>query len=101
MMTNIDEFQARLADFRDARNWGQYHTPAELSRAIAIEGAELNRLYLWRRTPRREAVAEELADVMIFCLSLCNALGLSAAVAIEEKIEKNAARVVVGDGFAR
>jgi dCTP diphosphatase len=95
----MNRLQQTLQQFRDARNWQQYHTPANLARAIAVEAGELNALFLWDRRPDSEHVHEEVADVLIYCLNLCNAIGADAETLIDWKIEKNATRVVRGDGF--
>lgn len=93
--------QADLAAFRDARNWQQYHTPEALARAVAVEAGELNELFLWGRNPTLHDVREELADVMIYCLSLCNAIGDDAERIIRDKMAKNAQRTTVGDRLVK
>ena len=90
--------QAELAAFRDARDWRQYHTAEALARAIAVEAGELNTLFLWGAAPPLSRLADEVADVMIFALNLCNVEGFDAEAIIREKISKNADRPVLQDG---
>ena len=97
---SLKDMQAELLAFRDARDWRKYHTPEALARAIAVEAGELNELFLWDREFSTAMVASELADVMIYCLNLCNALGLDAEWSIHAKMAENARRPVRGDGFA-
>ena len=97
MPGGLAALQADLAAFRDARDWQRYHTPEALARAIMVEAGELNDLFLWGREPATAAVAEEMADVLIYCLNLCNALGADAEAIIRKKIAQNATRRVVGD----
>lgn len=80
----------KLRKFRNARDWQKYHTPEALARAIAIEAGELNELFLWGREPSRSEMSEEIADVMIYCLNLCEAIGIDPLQAMSDKIKKNA-----------
>lgn len=91
----IDQLMFMLEDFRDARNWAKFHTPAELSRALMVEAAELNRLMLWNRTPEPQARADEIADILIYCLYLCMEYGLEPEAIIYNKIVKNEAKYPV------
>ena len=47
-MDAIAEITKLLIDFRDARNWQQFHNPKDLALALSIEAAELNELFLWK-----------------------------------------------------
>jgi dCTP diphosphatase len=88
-----------VAAFVDARDWRPFHTPKNLSMSIAIEAAELMERFQWltaeeARTAvsdpqERAAVADELADVVIYCLSLSNALALDVSSAVLGKLERN------------
>lgn len=79
--------------FVDDRGWSKFHKPKDLAMSISIEAAELLEIFQWTdRCPSGKdgkRAGEELADVILYCASLANALGLDLAEAIEEKIEKN------------
>ena len=78
--------------FAKERNWGRYHSPKNLSMALAVEAAELMELYQWvgpDGEPDIHAVQDEIADVMIYALRLCSVLGISPGFAITRKMEKN------------
>jgi NTP pyrophosphatase (non-canonical NTP hydrolase) len=100
--TTLAHMRRQVAQFVAARDWGIYHTPSNLSVAIAIEAAELMEHFLWMTGEQatvamedeacRDAVAEELADVMIYTLSLANALGVDMSSVVREKLERNEAR---------
>jgi NTP pyrophosphatase (non-canonical NTP hydrolase) len=79
----------RLREFREARSWQKYHKPEALARATMIEAGELNELFLWGRNPSKGEVSDEVADVMIYCLNLCDVMGIDPATAINNKIDKN------------
>ncbi len=97
--TNIQVLKDILKDFRDRRDWKQFHDPKNLAEAISIEAGELQELFLWKdkdvvikkikNDPKfKEEAGEELADVIIFCLNFANATDLDVATIVKDKIEK-------------
>ena len=86
---DISEIMGRLVKFRDDRDFEKLHRPYALARAVMIEAGELNELFLRGRVPSRQEIAEEVADVMIFCLNLCEAEGIDPLKAISDKITAN------------
>lgn len=97
--TTVSALRQAVADFVDNREWQPFHTPKNLSMSIAIEAAELMERFQWLMPEEalaavsdadgRAAVAEELADVLIYCLSLSNALDLDISSAVLGKLETN------------
>ena len=77
---------AEARRFRDARDWSQFHTPKNLAAAIAIEAAELQERFLWKTdkeidrdlkdAAKRDAVVEEVADILLFALLLADRLDI-------------------------
>lgn len=106
-MADADATLAALRDhvsaFVQAREWERYHNPKDLAIALSVEASELLERFLWRQTPAggrlsaedRDGIAEELADVFIYGLSLCNALRLDASEAILAKLAKDEAKYPV------
>jgi NTP pyrophosphatase (non-canonical NTP hydrolase) len=102
---NVREIQRRLADFAEKRNWGQFHSPKNLSMALAVEAAELLELFQWLTEEESREVAalekemalvrEELADVLIYLLRLADVLEVDLARAVEDKIALNEERYPV------
>lgn len=100
------DLQAAVARFVDERDWQVYHTPKSLSMSIAIEAAELMEHFQWHGndTSRQvaldaavhDAVAGELADVLIYCLALANAAGIDAGQAVLAKLARNQERFPPG-----
>lgn len=83
------------------RDWEKFHSAENLSQAIAIEAAELMEHFLWLRREqvaammeggKRAAVADELADVLIYALSLANVLEIDLSRAVLRKLEQNEQR---------
>ena len=103
-MTRLDRFgskpksmaqiQADVARFVSDRDWVKFHAPRNLAIAITVEAAELIDLFKWSADKGgvkklMPGLRDELADVMIYCLSLCNQLGLDASELIDTKLVKN------------
>ena len=79
-----------IIEFRDDRNWGINHTPSNLAKSISIEAAELLELYQWGDSANDfERVKEELADVLIYSITLAERLELDINEIILSKINKN------------
>jgi dCTP diphosphatase len=99
----LSELQALVSRFRDERDWAQFHTLKDLAAAIAIEASELQQELLWvrpedeakRLEERRDAIANELADVLILSLSLADVTCIDPAAAILQKVQSNADRYPV------
>jgi NTP pyrophosphatase (non-canonical NTP hydrolase) len=80
-----------LKDFRDERDWKQFHNPKDLSLALSIEAAELLEAFLWKAPEEAdvEQVKEELADVFAYAFLLADAYDLDVKQIVMEKIERN------------
>ena len=97
--TTVGALREAVAAFVDARDWRPFHSPKNLSMSIAIEAAELMERFQWLTTEEaqeavqdrneRAAVADELADIVIYCLSLSNALDLDVSSAVLGKLKTN------------
>jgi NTP pyrophosphatase (non-canonical NTP hydrolase) len=104
---SLDEALAKIVDFRDARDWAQYHTPEQLSRALSIEASELEEEFQWKGPEEaqdfvtteegREAAKEEIGDVLIYALLFCKRVGINPLEAIGAKLEKNREKFPVED----
>ena len=74
-MSEFRELIDLLEQFRDDRDWSQFHDSKNLALALSIEAAELNELFLWKNDAQCEEVdkqrlKEELADVFAYALML-------------------------------
>ncbi len=95
--TTLQELKERMAQFVHERDWEQYHTPKNLSMSIAIEAAELMEHFQWLTVEQSKSlnpealqeIGEELADIVIYSLSLANFLGLDLSEVVLAKMEKN------------
>lgn len=86
----------RISKFTSDRDWEQFHTPANLAKSISIETNELLECFQWSDTDfDLEHVKEELADVMVYCRNMLDALGLDEDEIINAKMTKNEAKYLV------
>ena len=86
----MKETMERIKKFRDDRDWQQFHTPSNLAKAISIEAGELLEEFLWDNDNfNLKNVKEELADVMIYCIHMANALDVNIEDIINMKMDKN------------
>ena len=103
--TTVAELRARVLAFVHERDWEQFHSPKNLSMALAAESGELMEHCLWSDSPASQAVAQdpkkrpaieaEIADVVIYALEFANICGIDLAAAIETKMAANAKKYPV------
>ena len=97
MKDRLTRISEKVIHFRDERDWKQFHDPKNLSEAICIESGELLEKFLWKttgesRTPDKALlrdIKEEVADVMIFLIYLCDTLNIDLLDAVENKLDAN------------
>lgn len=97
--TTLNVLRELVADFVSARDWKQFHSPKNLSMALAIEAAELMEHFQWLTIDESRHVAEqpsklvdvgdELADVLCYAFALANELQLDIAQIVKAKMAKN------------
>lgn len=80
-----------LKDFRDERDWKQFHNPKDLSLALSIEASELLETFLWKSADEAkiEKVKEELADVFAYALLIADHYDLDIKEIVLDKVEQN------------
>ncbi len=81
---------SELIKFQRERDWKKFHSPENLAKSISIEAAELLEHFQWGKEYDIEEVGEELADVLIYCMYMADALDLDINEIIFDKMEKNA-----------
>ncbi len=90
----LEDLQARVRAFSDARDWAQFHSPRNLAMALSVEANELLALYLWAKDGgpqpaepgRVPHVAEEAADVLICLLNFADRAGIDLEAAMLAKL---------------
>jgi dCTP diphosphatase len=93
----FEDLRQRLADFAAARDWDQFHSPKNLAMALAAEAGELLEHFQWLSEAqstdlakaRREDVALELADILLYLVRLSDKLGIDLVATAHRKIGLN------------
>lgn len=91
----MDKAMEAIRKFNEERDWDQFHSPANLAKSISIEAGELLECFQWGADYDKEAVCEELADVVNYCLVMADKLDVDLEEIILQKLEKNIAKYPV------
>ncbi|CAM2151424.1 dCTP diphosphatase [Pararobbsia alpina] len=98
-LIDISGLAAAAAQFAHERDWHKYHSPKNLAMALSVEAAELVEIFQWSTEEESRAVMQsdeadhvrqELADIAIYLVQLCNVMKIDLNAAVEAKIEMNA-----------
>lgn len=111
MKDSLSDLTREILQFRDDRDWAQFHTLRQLAAAIAIEAAELQEVLLWKNDEQATEMLEdergakrirhELADLLIYTLLMAASVGVDPADAIREKLSHNGINYPVNDSKGR
>lgn len=96
-MATIKELTKRILEFREARNWKQFHNPKDLAISLSLEAGEVLEHFQWKNSEEmekyiktnKEEIGEELADVLYWVLLMSHDLGIDILGALEQKQKKN------------
>lgn len=98
----LDRVRAAIAELVRERDWDQFHDPKNLAMAIASEAGELCAELRWvpsdeadawcARAENRARLSDEIADVAVTLLMLCDRTGVDLLDAVEKKLEKTRAK---------
>lgn len=94
-MIIMDDIKKELLMFQKERDWKKFHTPENLAKSISIEAAELLEHFQWQKEYDENEVADELADVLIYCLYMADAMDFDVKEIILNKMGKNALKYSV------
>ena len=103
MSTDLNNIRQKILDFRNERDWAQFHDPKNLAEALSIEAGELLENFLWKTTEQSsnltaeelKNVKEELADIFIFLTYLSEEYNIDLLKEVEKKIAVNEAKYPV------
>ena len=93
-----------VTDFRDARDWSQFHNPKDLAISLNLEASELLEIFQWSGDDlvcedKLDKIREELADVLCYSILLADRCGLDMDEIIREKIKKNGEKYPIEAAF--
>jgi NTP pyrophosphatase (non-canonical NTP hydrolase) len=97
MTDTLEDLAQQLRQFAKARDWQQFHSPKNLASALIVEAGELLEHFQWmtdeqsRDLPpeKRDAVAAEAADVLLYLIQLTSVLGIDPVAAAQGKLKLN------------
>ncbi|MDP3974809.1 MAG: nucleotide pyrophosphohydrolase [Candidatus Jorgensenbacteria bacterium] len=96
-MPDIERLTKLITEYRDARDWKQFHNPKDLALSLVLEAAEVLEHFQWKSKEEIEKyvktnqsdIGEELADVLYWVLLASHDLGIDIVDALEHKMEQN------------
>jgi NTP pyrophosphatase (non-canonical NTP hydrolase) len=97
-MKDLEEVRQSVTKFSQERDWGQFHSPKNLSMALSIEVAELMEHFQWLTQAQSRdldtdtllEVSKELADVQVYLVLLADMLNIDLLEAVQKKMQENA-----------
>ncbi|RYE54628.1 MAG: nucleotide pyrophosphohydrolase [Sphingobacteriales bacterium] len=106
MNDDIETIHQALIEFRNDRDWEQFHDSKNLAIALSIEAAELNQLFLWKGADEVasvpiERIKEELADIFSYAFLLAIKHNLDVKEIVLEKIQKNSHKYPISKAKGR
>ena len=101
-----DETIRRVLQFRDDRNWRQFHTPKDLAISLCLESAELLEVFQWSGADlecpeKRDKIREELADVLSYCILMADVCQLELEDILRAKLARNEEKYPVEKAYGR
>lgn len=100
---DLENLQKKVVAFRDERDWKQFHNPKDCAISLSLEAAEVLEHFQWKSvkevedyiTTNKEAVGDELADVLYWLLLMSNDMEIDLSDAFIQKLEKNSQKYPV------
>jgi NTP pyrophosphatase (non-canonical NTP hydrolase) len=102
----MKELIKEVLKFRDERNWKQFHNSKDLAISLSLEASELLENFQWKEAveaeqDNRDAIAEELADVLMYGFLLADIMEFDITEIIEKKLQKNRMKYPVEKAFGK
>ena len=99
-MSDLNELQNLVVQFRDERNWKQFHTPKDQAIGIMLEAAEFAEHFRWKTESEmkeyiknnKKEIAEEVVDVLYWVLLIAHDFNIDLATTFKAKMIKNIAK---------
>lgn len=108
-MSDVQQLTQKIIDFRDARDWQQFHNPKDLALSLVLESSEVLEHFQWKNPEEisrhieeaRDEIGEELADVLYWVLLMSHDMNIDIAKALQDKLDKNESRYPVDKAKGR
>lgn len=97
---NFQEIEQKVIEFRNDRNWKQFHQIKDLLLGLNIEVSELQELFLWKSKEQQaeidiENIRDEVADIAIYLIYISKHYGIDLLESINDKVDKNSIKYPV------
>ncbi len=97
IMPELEELTKKILDFRDKRDWRQFHNPKDLALSLVLEASEVLEHFQWKNgselekyiNSNKNLIAEELADVLYWVLLMSKDLDINILQALDDKLKIN------------
>jgi NTP pyrophosphatase (non-canonical NTP hydrolase) len=97
MKKTLDDLTKKVVEFRDVRDWKQFHNPKDEALSLLLEAAEVLEHFQWKSEEEidkyiidsKNDIGEELADVLYWVLLMSHDLNINLADAFEKKLKKS------------
>ncbi|MBT2736219.1 nucleotide pyrophosphohydrolase [Bacillus sp. ISL-7] len=104
-MNEIKELTDKVIQFRDERNWKQFHNSKDLAISLSLEASELLENFQWKSSEEALKdnlgnIKDELADVIIYSILLANDLDIDIEEIVKDKIQKNKMKYPVEKAYS-
>lgn len=102
-MSDLSDLQKRVVEFRNMRDWKQFHNPKDMALSLVLEATEVMEHFQWKSqkeietylVSNKQDVSDELADVLYWVLLMSHDLDVDIIDAFEKKMQKNEAKYSV------
>ncbi|MCS1384837.1 nucleotide pyrophosphohydrolase [Lysinibacillus sphaericus] len=93
-MSELEQLRENILQFRDQRNWQQFHNPKDIALSLSLEASELLELFQWKTSEESvgknlDKMKDELADVLIYAILFANETDMDLVNIINNKLQKN------------
>lgn len=97
MMKDLNELTEKIVEFREIRDWKQFHNPKDCAISLALEASEVLEHFQWKSKEEienyvkeyKEDIADELADVLYWVILMSHDLGINILNASDKKLKKS------------
>lgn len=101
-----EETIKKVLQFRDERNWRQFHNPKDLALSLSLEVSELLEVFQWSGDDlfcegKKDKIKEELADVLMYGIYMADACGLDLDEIVLQKLSRNEEKYPVEKAFGK
>lgn len=97
MQEDIRQLINKIIEFRDKRDWKQFHNPKDIAISLVLEATEVLEHFQWKSKEEieehvklaKKEIGEELADVLYWVLLMSHDFNIDVFESLEEKLKKN------------